>query len=94
MGLSLAVAKALIDEAKIAGFSFSRTAPGDDAPLFGVRETPDFVDEIVLTGCDAGHSCYASRRARSSLLVPGGMALIKEVGGDAITVLSAVVVQW
>ncbi|MGH3875309.1 MAG: hypothetical protein ACRDSR_28080 [Pseudonocardiaceae bacterium] len=90
----VAAAKRLIDQAKAGGFSFSRTAPGEDAPLLGVRETLEWVDEIVLTGFWAKGSCYASRRGRCSLLVPGGTPLLAEVSGDALTVLHTVVTDW
>lgn len=36
----LAAAKQLLDAAKQAGFTFQRIAPGEDAPLRGVRHTP------------------------------------------------------
>lgn len=90
----LAAAKRLLDVAKTAGFAFSRTAPGEDAPLLGIRETIEWVDEIVLTGFWAEGSCYASRRGRSSLVVPGRLPLVAEVSGDALTVLHTVLSDW
>src|SRR5205085_11078820 len=35
----VAAAKRLLDAAKRVGFAFQRVAPGEDGPLFGVRET-------------------------------------------------------
>lgn len=90
----LAAAMRLLDEAKAQGFVFTRTAPGEDAPLLGVRETVEWVDGIVLTGCSREGSCYASRRGRSSLVVPGGLPLVREVSGDALEVLHTVVTDW
>lgn len=90
----LTAAMRLLDEAKAAGFMFLRTAPGEDAPLLGTRETTQWVDEIVLTGCSAEGSCYVSRRGRSSLVVPGGLPLVREVSGDALEVLHTVVTDW
>jgi len=48
----------------------------------------------VLTGFWAQGSCHASRRVRSSLLVPGGCPLVAQVSGDALTVLHTVVTEW
>jgi hypothetical protein len=68
----VAAAKRLLDDAKDRGFAFERTGPGADAPLLGVRESTDWVDEIVLAGFWQPESCFAVRRRRSSLVVPGG----------------------
>lgn len=66
----LAAAKRLLDIAKSRGFAFERIAPGPDGPLRGVRETLQFRDEVYLGGCGAPDSCSATRRRRSSLIVP------------------------
>jgi len=90
----LAAAKRLLDAAKDAGFSFQRIAPGDDAPLLGVRQSTQWFDEIHLGGLWAPQSCTAIRRRRSSLVVPGGLPVAQRVSGDALTVLHTVVTDW
>ena len=71
-GPELAAAKRLLDVAKNRGFAFERIAPGPDGPLRGVRETIQFRDEIYLSGFRKPDSCSATRRQRSSLIVPRG----------------------
>jgi hypothetical protein len=90
----LSAAKRLLDDAKARGFAFERTGPGPDAPLLGVRESTDWVDEIVLAGFWQPNSCCAVRRRRSSLVVPGGLPVAERVQGDALTVLHTVVSDW
>ena len=90
----LAVAKRLLDAAKQAGFAFERIAPGQDAPLWGVRWTPEWLDELYLAGFSEPLSCTAIRRRRSSLVVPGGLPVVQRVRGDALTVLHTVVTDW
>jgi hypothetical protein len=90
----LAAAKRLLDAAKLQGFTFERIAPGPDGPLRGVRQTPQFVDEIYVAGCGAPNSYTAIRRHRYSLLVPGGLPVSARVTGDALTVLHTVVADW
>ncbi len=90
----MAAAKRLLDTAKDSGFAFQRTGPGEDAPLLGVRESVEWVDEIILAGFWQPDSCCAVRRRRSSLIVPGGLTLAAEVSGDALTVLQTVVCEW
>jgi hypothetical protein len=82
----LAAAKRLLDAAKDAGFAFQRIAPGEDAPLRGVRQSTQWLDEIHLGGLWAPQSCTAIRRRRSSLVVPGGLPVAQRVSGDALTV--------
>jgi hypothetical protein len=41
-----AAAKQLLNAAKRHGFAFQRIAPGEDGPLWGVRQSVDWVDEI------------------------------------------------
>ena len=90
----LAAAKRLLDDAKGQGFHFERIAPGEDGPLRGVRETPEYREEIYLAGFAAPESCTAIRRCRSSLVVPGGLPVTARVTGDALTVLHTVVIEW
>jgi hypothetical protein len=85
-------AKRLLDAARSTGFSFHRIAAGPDAPLRGIRTSPDWRDEIYLGGFSEG--CSAVRHRRSSLIVPGGMPVAYRVSGDAITVLHTVVCDW
>jgi hypothetical protein len=60
----LVAAKRLLDVAKNDGFAFERIAPGEDGPLRGVRETPQWRDEIYLAGFWAPNSRSATRRRR------------------------------
>lgn len=90
----LRAAMQLLDAAKLQGFSFERVAPGPDGPLRGVRETPEFLDEIYIAGFWKPDSCTAIRRRRSSLIVPGGLPVTAHVTGDALTVLHTVVSDW
>jgi hypothetical protein len=90
----LAAAKRLLDAAKDAGFAFQRIAPGEDAPLRGVRQSTQWLDEIHLGGLWAPQSCTAIRRRRSSLVVPGGLPVAEQVSGDALIVLHTVVTDW
>lgn len=71
----LVAAKRLLDVAKNDGFAFERIAPGEDGPLRGVRETPQWRDVIYLAGLWAPNSCSATRRRRCSLVVPGGLPI-------------------
>jgi hypothetical protein len=88
----LAAAMRLIDDAKTKGFAFARTAPGVDGPLLGVRETAEWCDVITIAGF--GDSCSAQRLVRTSLVVPGGVPVDRQVSGDAVTVLHTVVCDW
>lgn len=88
------VAKSLLDLAKNRGFTFCRIAPGPDGPLWGVRESLEWVDELFLGGFWARDSCSATRRRRSSLVVPGGLPLAQQLRGDALTVLHTVLWDW
>ncbi|MGH4009005.1 MAG: hypothetical protein ACRDTH_12765 [Pseudonocardiaceae bacterium] len=90
----LAAAKRLLDAAKQAGFTFERIAPGEDGPLRGVRQTPEWLDELYLAGFSRPQSCTAIRRRRSSLVIPGGLPVAERVCGDALTVLHTVVTDW
>jgi hypothetical protein len=88
----LVAAKRLLDAAKQAGFHFQRVAPGEDGPLLGVREGIEYRDEIYLGGF--GERCHATRRRKSSLVVPGGLPVTERLEGDALTVLHTVVSDW
>lgn len=88
----LAAAMRLLDAAKAAGFRFQRVAPGEDGPLFGVREGIEYRDEIYIGGFD--ERCHASRARRYSLIVPGGLPVTERVEGDALTVLHTVMTDW
>jgi hypothetical protein len=90
----LAAAKRLLDAAKDQGFRFQRIAPGPDGPLRGVRQTPEFVDELYLAGFYKPGACTAIRRRRRALIVPGGLPVTARVDGDALTVLHTVVTDW
>lgn len=90
----VAAAKRLLDAAKDQGFRFQRIAPGPDGPLLGVRETPEFLDELYVTGFWEPRACIAIRRRRCALLVPGGLPVTARVEGDALTVLHTVVSDW
>jgi hypothetical protein len=90
----LAAAKRLLGAANDHGFRFQRIAPGPDGPLRGVRETPEFVDELYLSGFWEPGACTAIRRRRCALLVPGGLPVTARVDGDALTVLHTVVTDW
>lgn len=81
----LAAAKRLLDAAKRGGFSFQRVAPGPDGPLWGVRDSLDWLDTIYLAGF--GHACTATRARKSPLIIPGGPLVTQRVHGDAPTVL-------
>jgi hypothetical protein len=88
----LAAAKRLLDAAKREGFTFHRIAPGQDGPLFGLRETLAYQDICYLGGFAAG--CSATRARKSSLLIPGGPLITARVDGDALTVLHTMVTDW
>lgn len=90
----LAAAKQLLDAAKDQGFRFQRIAPGPDGPLRGVRQTPEFLDELYLAGLWTPDSCTAIRRRRCALIVPGGLPVTARVVGDALSVLHTVVTDW
>ncbi len=66
----LAAAKRLLEAAKRHGFAFQRIAPGEDGPLWGVRTSADWVDEIYLGGFSTG--CTAARRRRFPWSCPAG----------------------
>lgn len=81
-------AKRLVDLVKREGFAFERIAPGEDGPLLGRRVSPQWIDTVYLGGFS--ESCHATRRRRTSLIVPGGPPVAEQVLGDALTVLQTV----
>ncbi|HEX5144369.1 MAG TPA: hypothetical protein VFW21_10925 [Mycobacterium sp.] len=84
----LVIAKLLLDQLKLRGFQFQRTASGVDGPLVGNRVTGDWVDAIHIEGFSRG--CFAWRKRRSSLIVPGEGLVEHRVRGDALTVLNEI----
>jgi hypothetical protein len=90
----VAAAKRLLDAAKDQGFRFQRLASGPDGPLRGIRQTPEFLDELYLAGFWKPDSCTAIRRRRYALIVPGGLPVTPRVAGDALSVLHTVVTHW
>lgn len=60
----------------------------------GVRDTEDWRDTIYLSGFWAPGSCSATRRRKSSLIVPGELLVTERVSGDALNVLNTVVSHW
>jgi hypothetical protein len=91
-GPDVAAAKRLLDAAKRVGFAFQRVAPGEDGPLFGVRETLTYRDTCYLGGFSTG--CSATRSRKSSLVTPSGPLITARVDGDALTVLHTVLSDW
>jgi hypothetical protein len=93
-GPDVVAAKRLLDDAKREGFTFHRIAPGEDGTLRGVRESPQWREEIYVGGFSDATSCSAIRRRRSYLIVPGELLVTERVVGDAITVLHTVIYDW
>lgn len=91
-GQELAAAKRLLDLAMDQGFVFQRIAPGEDGPLLGVRESPEYHDKIYLGGFSSG--CTATRARKSSLIVLGGLPVTDRVEGEALIVLHTAVSDW
>lgn len=84
----LVIAKRLLDELKLRGFEFRRSAPGVDGPLVGNRISGDSVDLIHIEGFS--RDCFAWRKRTSSLIVPGGALVERQVEGSALDVLNKV----
>jgi hypothetical protein len=66
--------------------------PGEDGPLLGIRDSPEYHDKIYLG--DFYSSCTAARARKSSLIVPGGLPVTARVEGEALIVLHTVVCDW
>ncbi|HET9253936.1 MAG TPA: hypothetical protein VFO16_01895 [Pseudonocardiaceae bacterium] len=84
----LMIAKRLLDYAKQSGFEFRRAAPGEDGPLVGHRASGSWEDLIHIGGFSRG--CFAWRKRTSSLILPGGGLMDREVEGSALQVLNEV----
>lgn len=84
----LVIAMRLLDHAKLRGFQFQRSAPGEDGPLLGNRVSGAWVDTIYIEGFS--HDCFAWRTRASPLIVPGDGLVERRVDGDALTVLNEV----
>jgi len=82
------MAKQLLDQAKLGGFTFQRTAPGVDAPLVGYRVGDDWIDMIHIEGFS--RDCFAWRKRISSLIVSEGALMQRRVEGSALDVLNEV----
>lgn len=87
----LVTAKRLLDELKLRGFDFRRTAPGEDAPLVGNRAGSGWIDVIHIAGFS--HGCFARRQRTSSLIVPDSERVERRVDGSALRVLNEVL-SW
>ena len=85
----LALAKRLLDNLKMRGFQFQRTAPGEDGPLMGHRVADRWVDVVYIEGFS--HDCMAWRQRRSALIIPGEGLMERQVSGSALTVLGEAV---
>jgi hypothetical protein len=84
----LVMAKQLLDQTKIAGFTFQRTALDVDAPLVGYRAGDDWIDLIHIEGFS--RDCFAWRKRISSLIVSEDVLMQRRVEGSAIGVLNEV----
>src|SRR5262249_9962839 len=87
----LMMAKRLIDHLKFHGFQFDLAAPGVDGPLVGHRVTDDWLDVIHIEGFS--RDCFAWRKRRSSLILPGEGLVERRTQGHALTVLNEVL-SW
>ncbi|MGH3767133.1 MAG: hypothetical protein ACRDS0_18870 [Pseudonocardiaceae bacterium] len=84
----LVIAKRLVDRLKSCGFEFRRTAEGVDGALMGHRVRGDRTDLIYIEGFS--RDCFAWRQRTSSLIVPGGGLVERQVEGSAVDVLNEV----
>lgn len=84
----LMTAKRLLDRAKQDGFTFQRTAPGEDGPLVGHRVGDDWLDLIHIDGFS--RDCFAWRKRSSSLIVSKDALVQRKVEGSALEVLHEV----
>ncbi len=90
-GPDLVIAKRLLDHLKLNGFQFQRVAPGEDGPLVGSRVSDDWLELIHIEGFS--RDCFAWRKRRSSLIVPGEGLVERRTQGHALTVLNDVL-SW
>ncbi|MGH4007990.1 MAG: hypothetical protein ACRDTH_07495 [Pseudonocardiaceae bacterium] len=65
----LVMAMSLLEQAKLRGFEFRRTAPGEDGPLVGHRVNGHWMDLIHREGFS--RDCFAWRQRASPLIAPG-----------------------
>ncbi len=86
----LVIAKRLLDQLKLRGFQFQRTAPGEDGPLIGHRVTDCWADLIHIEGFS--RDCFALRKRISALIAPSDALLEHQANGSALTVLREVLV--
>lgn len=82
------IAKRLLDYAKQGGFTFQRTAPGEDAPLVGYRVSGGWTDLIHIEGFS--RDCFAWRKRISSLIVSDDALVQRRVEGGVLDVLNEV----
>jgi hypothetical protein len=82
------IATRLLDHAKQCGFAFRRAALGEDGPLVGQRVSGSWVDVIHIAGFS--RDCLAVRQRTSSLILPGGGLVERQVEGSALEVLNEV----
>jgi hypothetical protein len=89
-GPDVVMARQLLDQAKLLGFTFQRAVPGIDAALVGHRVSEDWIDLIHIEGFSG--DCSAWREWTSSLIVsPDELGhRHHEVQGSALRVLSEV----
>ena len=89
-GPDVVIARQLLDQAKLLGFTFQREASGIDASLVGHRVSEDWMDLIHIEGFS--RDCSAWREWTSSLIVsPDELGhRHHEVRGSALHVLSEV----
>lgn len=85
------IAKRLLDQAKLGGFTFLRVAPGQDSPLMGYRVSDNCVDVIHIEGFS--RDCIAWRERTSSLIVSQDALVQRTVEGGALEVLHDVL-SW
>ena len=86
--LDLVIAMRLLDQLKLGGFQFLRTAPGEDGPLVGCRVGDGWADLIHIEGFS--RDCFAWRKQTSSLIVPGEGLVQRQVAGSALDVFHEV----
>lgn len=84
-------AKQLLDRLRVGGFQFQRIGPGEDGPLVGTRVSGDYLVLIHIEGFS--RDCCAWRQRSSSLIVPGGALVERQVQGSALDVLHEVL-SW
>ena len=84
----LVIAMRLLDNLKLCGFEFRRSAPGEDAGLIGHRISGERVDLVLIEGFSRG--CFAWRQRTTSLIIPGSGLVERQIEGSAIDVMNEV----